>query len=82
MSKKLKKLGKAIALGAVLSGMGGSKTLSKTLTGETVKKIPVTVKSIASPEIENISSLIYERPKTLKGGGAVMLGKNVDEDLL
>jgi len=76
--KKLKKLGKAIAVGAVLSGMGKGKTL----TGETVKKIPVTVKNIGASEIENISSLIYETPKTLKGGGAVMLGKNVDEDLL
>ena len=76
--KKLKKIGKAILAGAVLSGMGKGKTP----TGETVKKIPVTVKNIAAPEIENISSLIYETPKTLKGGGAVMLGKNVDKDLL
>jgi len=78
MSKKLKKLGKAIAVGAVLSGMGKGKTL----TGETIKKVPVTVENIGTNDIENKYSYLYEFPTKLKNGGEVYLGKNVDKDLL
>jgi len=78
MSKKLKKLGKAIAVGAVLSGMGKGKTL----TGETIKKVPVTVENIGTNDIENKYSYLYEFPTKLKDGGEVYLGKNVDKDLL
>ena len=76
--KKLKKIGKAILAGAVLSGMGKGKTL----TGETVKTIPVTAKNIGTNDIENKYSYLYEFPTKLKGGGEVYIGKNVDEDLL
>jgi len=78
MSKKLKKLGKAIAVGAVLSGMGKGKTL----TGETIKKVPVTVENIGTNDIENKYSYLYEFPTKLKNSGEVYLGKNVDKDLL
>jgi len=78
MSKKLKKLGKAIAVGAVLSGLGKGKTL----TGETIKKVPVTVENIGTNDIENKYSYLYEFPTKLKNGGEVYLGKNVDKDLL
>lgn len=76
--KNLKKIGKAIAMGAVLSGLGKSKTL----TGETVKTIPVEAENIGTSDIENKYSYLYEFPTKLKGGGEVYLGKNVDKDLL
>tara|TARA_A100001515_G_scaffold138853_1_gene132820 strand:- start:27 stop:266 length:240 start_codon:yes stop_codon:yes gene_type:complete len=76
--KKLKKLGKAIAIGAALSGLGKSKTL----TGETLKTVPVIAENIGSSDIENKYSYLYEFPTKLKGGGEVYIGKNVDEDLL
>ena len=78
MSKKIKKLGKALIAGAVLSGLGKGKTL----TGETVKKVPVIAENIGTNDIENKYSYLYEFPTKLKNGGEVYLGKNVDEDLL
>jgi len=78
MSKKIKKLGKALIAGAVLSGLGKGKTL----TGETVKKVPVIAENIGTNDIENKYSYLYEFPTKLKDGGEVYLGKNVDEDLL
>lgn len=80
MSKKLKKLGKAIAVGAAM--YGASKMKKPDLTGETVKTIPVTAKNIGTSDIENKYSYLYEFPTKLKGGGEVYLGKNVDKDLL
>lgn len=81
MSKKLKKLGKAIAVGAAMYGASKMKKPG-TLTGETVKTIPVTAKNIGTSDIENKYSYLYEFPTKLKGGGEVYLGKNVDKDLL
>ena len=81
MSKKLKKLGKALAIGAAMYGASKIKPAA-TLTGETVKKIPVTVKNIGASDIENKYSYLYEFPTKLKDGGEVYIGKNVDEDLL
>lgn len=80
MSKKLKKLGKAIAIGAAM--YGASKNPKTNLTGETVKKIPVIAENIGTSDIENKYSYLYESPTKLVGGGEVYIGKNVDKDLL
>ena len=76
--KRIKKLAKIALAGAALSRFG----TPETLTGATVKKIPVTVQNIGVHEIENPWSIEYEFPKTLNDGGEIVIGKNVDKDLL
>lgn len=79
--KFFKKLGRVALAGAALYGasrLGAPKTLS----GETVKTIPVTAKYIGFPEIETPESYEWEFPTTLNDGGEVVIGKNVDKDLL
>ncbi len=90
--KRIKKLGKLALTGAALYGasrLGTSKTLlgtSKTLKGSkiinTVKTLPVTTEYIGVPDIENPWSIKYEFPTTLNDGGEIVIGKNVDKDLL
>ena len=79
--KRIKKLGKLALTGAALYGASRLGT-PKTLTGATVKTIPVSVKHIGVPDIENLWSIKYEFPQTLNDGGEVVIGKNVDNDLL
>jgi hypothetical protein len=79
--KFFKKLGRVALAGAALYGasrLGAPKTLS----GATVKTIPVTAKNIGFPEIENKWSYLYESPTTLNEGGEVIIGNNVDRSLL
>ena len=83
--KFFKKLGRAALAGAALYGasrLGTSKTLKGSKIINTVKTLPVTVQHIGFPEIENPWSIKYEFPKTLNDGGEIVIGKNVDKDLL
>ena len=79
--KRIKKLGKLALTGAALYGASRLGT-SKTLTGATVKTLPVTTEYIGVPDIENPWSIKYEFPTTLNDGGEIVIGKNVDKDLL
>jgi PII-like signaling protein len=83
--KRIKKLGKLALTGAALYGasrLGTSKTLKGSKIINTVKTLPVTTEYIGVPDIENPWSIKYEFPTTLNDGGEIVIGKNVDKDLL
>jgi len=81
MSRRKKRLKRALLAG--LTAYAGSKLgANKTLSGETVKTLPVKMENIGIPEITGYTQTLLESPITLEGGGEVVLGKNVDKDLL
>ena len=80
--KLFKKLGRAALAGAALYGM--SKFKMSPLTGAKIKTLPVKMTNIGVPEITGSqhSLLDWGEHITLESGGEVILGKNVDKDLL
>ena len=83
MSRRKKKLTRALLAG--LTAYAGSKLgANKTLSGATVRTLPVTMENIGVPEITGWKWSLMEPGKTItmKGGGEIALGKNVDKDLL
>ena len=80
--KLFKKLGRAALAGATLYGM--SKFKMSPLTGAKIKTLPVKMTNIGVPEITGSqhSLLDWGEHITLESGGEVILGKNVDKDLL
>jgi hypothetical protein len=81
MSRKKKRLKRALLAG--LTAYAGSKLgANKTLSGETVKTLPVTMEHKGVPEITGWNWSLLEKPTTMKGGGEIIIGKNVDKDLL
>ena len=78
--KLFKRVGRAALAGAALYGM--SKFKMSPLTGAKIKTLPVKMENIGIPEITGYTENLLESPITLEGGGEVVLGKNVDKDLL